>query len=62
MYALAELYSIGINYFGEEDFRRWMQRPLFTLGNQKPRDLIDVSEGISLLKVEIMRMQHGIAV
>ncbi len=62
MYELAELYSMGINYFGEEGFRRWMERPLFTIGNRIPMALIDVSEGISLLKTEIMRLQHGIAV
>ncbi len=62
MYELAELYSIGISYFGTEGFRRWMDRPLFTLGNRKPIELIDVSEGLSLLKTEIMRLQHGIAI
>lgn len=62
MYELAELYSRGINYFGQEDFRRWMERPLFSIGNRKPRALIDVSEGISLLRTEIMRLQHGISV
>ena len=51
-----------MNYFGREGFRRWMDRPLFSLGNRKPLDLIDVSEGIDLLKTEIMRLQHGIAV
>jgi putative toxin-antitoxin system antitoxin component (TIGR02293 family) len=62
LYELAELYSLGINYFGREGFRRWMERPLFSLGNRKPIDLIDVSEGLDLLKTEIMRLQHGIAV
>lgn len=62
LYELAELYAIGTNYFGREGFRRWMERPLFSLGNRKPLDLIDVSEGIDLLKAEIMRLQHGIAV
>lgn len=62
LYQLSELYAIGINYFGREGFRRWMERPLFTLGHRVPLDLIDVSEGISLLKTEIMRLQHGIAV
>jgi putative toxin-antitoxin system antitoxin component (TIGR02293 family) len=62
MYALAELYAMGIEYFGEAGFRRWMDRPLFSIGNIKPIDLIDVSEGVTLLKTEIMRMQHGIAV
>jgi putative toxin-antitoxin system antitoxin component (TIGR02293 family) len=62
MYALAELYSLGVTYFGLEGFRRWMDRPLFSIGNIRPLELIDVSEGIVLLKTEIMRMQHGIAV
>jgi putative toxin-antitoxin system antitoxin component (TIGR02293 family) len=62
LYQLADLYAIGITYFGRDGFRRWMERPLFSLGNRVPLDLIDVSEGISLLKTEIMRLQHGIAV
>lgn len=62
IYQLADLYATGINYFGREGFRRWMERPLFTLGNRIPLDLIDVSEGVDLLKIEIMRLQHGIAV
>lgn len=62
MYELAELYALGTSYFGREGFRRWMERPLFTLGNRRPLDLIDVSEGLALLKAEIMRMQHGIAI
>ena len=62
MYELAELYAIGFAYFGEAGFRRWMERPLFSIGNRKPIELIDVSEGLSLLKVEIMRLQHGIAI
>lgn len=62
MYELAELYALGASYFGAEGFRRWMERPLFSIGNLKPVSLIDVSEGMSLLKAEIMRMQHGIAV
>ncbi|HSF56124.1 MAG TPA: antitoxin Xre/MbcA/ParS toxin-binding domain-containing protein [Algoriphagus sp.] len=60
MYELAELYALGTNYFGREGFRRWMERPLFSLGNRKPITLIDVSAGIDLLKAEIMRLQHGI--
>lgn len=62
MYELAELYALGISYFGEEGFRRWMDRPLFSIGNRKPVELIDVSEGLMLLKAEIMRLQHGIAI
>jgi len=62
LYQLAELYATGINYFGSEGFRRWMDRPLFSLGNRTPLDLIDVSTGIDLLKTEIMRLQHGIAI
>lgn len=62
IYELADLYAIGVNYFGRDGFRKWMDRPLFSLGNRRPLDLIDVSEGIDLLKIEIMRLQHGIAI
>jgi putative toxin-antitoxin system antitoxin component (TIGR02293 family) len=62
IYELADLYATGVNYFGQEGFRRWMDRPLFSIGNRKPLELIDVSAGIALLKNEIMRLQHGIAV
>lgn len=62
MYELANLYALGINYFGKEGFRRWMERPLFSIGNIKPLALIDVSEGLDILKAEIMRLQHGIAI
>lgn len=62
MYELAELYALGISYFGKEGFRRWMDRPLFTLGNRRPLELLDVSAGIDLLHAEIMRLQHGIAI
>jgi len=62
MYELADLYATGISYFGEEGFRRWMNRPLFSIGNRKPIELIDVNEGIILLKAEISRLQHGIAI
>ena len=62
IYELADLYAVGISYFGEQGFRRWMDRPLFTLGNRRPIELLDVSEGIALLRTEIMRLQHGVAI
>jgi putative toxin-antitoxin system antitoxin component (TIGR02293 family) len=62
LYQLADLYATGINYFGRDGFHRWMEQPLFTLNNRIPLDLIDVSEGIELLKTEIKRLQHGIAI
>lgn len=62
IYELAELYALGVNYFGKEGFKRWMERPLFSVGNRVPLELIDVSAGIDLLKTEILRMQHGIAI
>jgi putative toxin-antitoxin system antitoxin component (TIGR02293 family) len=62
MYELADLYATGVSYFGEDGFRRWMNRPLFSIGNRKPIELIDVNEGIVLLKAEILRLQHGIAI
>ncbi|MCE2733671.1 MAG: DUF2384 domain-containing protein [Flammeovirgaceae bacterium] len=60
LYQLATLYAMGLSYFGKEGFSRWMERPLFTLGNRKPIELIDVSEGLELVKAEIIRLQHGV--
>jgi len=40
IYELADLYATGVNYFGQEGFRRWMDRPLFSIGNRKPLELI----------------------
>ncbi|MBX2967647.1 MAG: DUF2384 domain-containing protein [Cyclobacteriaceae bacterium] len=62
MYELAGLYAMGLSYFGKDGFRRWMERPLFSIGNIRPLELISVSEGIDILKTEIMRVQHGIAI
>lgn len=62
MYNLADLYATGISYFGKDGFRRWMTRPLFSIGNRIPIELIDVNEGIILLKSEVSRLQHGIAI
>lgn len=62
MYLLADLYASGIAYFGLEGFRTWMNRPLLTLGNNAPVDLLDTTEGINLIKAEIHRVQHGIAI
>lgn len=60
LYQLATVYALGLSYFGKEGFARWMERPLFTLGNRKPIELIDVSEGLELVKAEIIRLQHGV--
>lgn len=62
LYGLAGLYALGMSYFGKEGFERWMERPLFSLGNRRPIELLDVQEGIALLRGEIMKLQHGVAV
>jgi putative toxin-antitoxin system antitoxin component (TIGR02293 family) len=61
MLQIAELYDIGFNYFGQDDFREWMNTPLYSIGNRKPIALLDVAEGIILIKDEVQRIQHGIA-
>jgi uncharacterized protein (DUF2384 family) len=62
MYALAELYSLGYLLFWGRWFQAMDGPASFSIGNRKPIDLIDVSEGLTLLKAEIMRLQHGIAI
>ena len=58
---IAELYSIGLNVFGElEKFSKWLRNPNTALSNHCPIDLIDTSFGIELIKDELGRIQHGV--
>jgi putative toxin-antitoxin system antitoxin component (TIGR02293 family) len=61
MIEIAKLYSRGEEVFGTiNDFRVWMDTMLLAFGNQKPREFLDTSIGISLINEELGRIQHGI--
>jgi uncharacterized protein (DUF2384 family) len=47
--------------FGDKErFNVWLNATNIALGNVKPKDLLDNTFGISLLKDELGRIEHGI--
>lgn len=55
------LYRKGVEVFGDsERFNAWLNANNVALGNVKPKDLLDNTFGISLLKDEIGRIEHGV--
>lgn len=58
---IALLYKKGIEVFGDkEKFNSWLHTKNLALGKIKPKELFDSSFGISLLKDELTRIEHGI--
>jgi putative toxin-antitoxin system antitoxin component (TIGR02293 family) len=58
---LTMLYNYGIQVFGTQtDFDTWLESKNVALGGIKPKNLLDTSYGISLLKDELTRIEHGI--
>jgi putative toxin-antitoxin system antitoxin component (TIGR02293 family) len=55
------LYNLGIEVFGnKEKFSAWLETQNLALGNIKPKELLDNSFGIGLLKDELTRIEHGV--
>ncbi len=55
------IYKLGVNVFGDkEKFIAWSETKNLALGGVKPKELLDNSFGISLLKDELTRIEHGI--
>lgn len=55
------LYNLGIEVFGDKDkFNTWLDTQNLALGGIKPKELLDNSFGIGLLKDELTRIEHGI--
>lgn len=55
------LYNLGIDVFGDkEKFDTWLETKNIALGGIKPKELLDNSFGISLLKDELLRIEHGV--
>lgn len=58
---LTMLFRQGISLFGnKQKFEIWMDSVNIALGKIKPKDLLDTSYGIGLLKDEFTRIEHGI--
>lgn len=55
------LYKQGLALFGtEKKFNEWLCTDNLTLGKIKPKDLLDSTFGINLLKEELKRIEYGI--
>lgn len=55
------LFKLGKDVFGSDDkFNFWLKTKNLALGGIKPVSLIDNTFGISLLKDELGRIEHGI--
>jgi len=55
------VYKFGIDVFEvKENFDTWLNTNNVALGNIKPKSLLDTTFGISLLKDELTRIEHGI--
>lgn len=55
------LNKYGIEVFGDQDkFNVWLLTKNVALGGITPKDLLDSSFGIQLLKDELTRIEHGI--
>lgn len=55
------VYNLGIDVFGDNiKFNTWLEMKNLSLGGIKPKELLDNSFGIGLLKDELTRIEHGV--
>ncbi|MBZ5857631.1 type II RES/Xre toxin-antitoxin system antitoxin [Flavihumibacter profundi] len=58
---IIRLYNYGTGVFGnKENFDSWLETTNLALGSIVPKSLLDTSFGISLLKDELTRIEHGV--
>ena len=55
------LFNLGFDVFGKpEKFYNWLTKSNIATGGKKPKELLNSSFGIDLLKDELNRIQHGV--
>ena len=58
---IALLYNYGIDVFGnKEKFNSWLETKNVALGGFVPKELLDNTFGINLLKDELTRIEYGV--
>ena len=58
---IALLQKQGAGVFGNAVlFNKWMSSNLISLGGVMPKELLDSSFGIDLIKEELIRIEHGV--
>lgn len=61
VFEIARLCDYGVQVFGDQDrFETWLNMGSIPLNNAKPKDLLDSSFGIELVREELVRVEHGI--
>lgn len=55
------VYNKGIEVFGDKDnFDAWLEAKNVALGSIRPKELLDSTFGIGLLRDELTRIEHGV--
>lgn len=55
------VYNKGIEVFGDKaNFDAWLEAKNIGLGGIRPKDLLDSTFGIGLLRDELTRIEHGV--
>lgn len=55
------IYNKGIEVFGDKaNFDAWLEAKNVALGGLKPKELLDSTFGIGLLRDELTRIEHGV--
>ncbi|MBF9255596.1 DUF2384 domain-containing protein [Pontibacter sp. 172403-2] len=55
------VYNKGIEVFGDKgNYDAWLETKNVALGGIKPKELLDSTFGIGLLKDELTRIEHGV--
>lgn len=55
------LQNKGIEVLGNrENYHKWLETPNIALGGQAPKNLLDSSFGIEMVKQTLSRIEHGI--
>ncbi|MCC9165624.1 type II RES/Xre toxin-antitoxin system antitoxin [Pontibacter harenae] len=55
------VYNKGVEVFGDQaNFDAWLEAKNVALGGIKPKELLDSTFGIGVLKDELTRIEHGV--
>lgn len=58
---IALFYNKGVEVFGSaEKFNAWLETDNLALGGDKPKSLLDNTFGISILRDELIAIEHGV--
>ncbi|MBX9785193.1 MAG: DUF2384 domain-containing protein [Chitinophagaceae bacterium] len=59
--SIARLYALGEEVLESKDeFQKWMNGRVPSLGNKRPKEFLDTTSGIQMLMDELNRIQHGV--